>query len=373
LRTRRISEGILAGWMVISAAPCSGQDEGDRPRVSDLGLRIGRFSPGSSCSITDVPGVRVGHATLRDEDLCTGVTAVVPHAGDLFHDKVRAAVFVGNGFGKLVGTTQVQELGTLETPILLTGTLSTFRTADHLIAWMLARPGLEHVRSINPVVGETNDGYLSDIRRRPIEFEHVEAALRSASEGPVVEGCVGAGTGTRCLGYKGGIGSASRRLPVAGVDRHVGVLAQTNFGGTLTVAGSRVGDALRPESSQPDRDGSCMIVVATDAALDARQLSRLAKRAVFGMGRVGASYSHGSGDYAIAFSTALASSEARVDDCELSPVFEATLEAVEEAILNSLLQATTTRGFEGRVCEAIDPGRLKAALLAAGVELGGGR
>jgi D-aminopeptidase len=342
-----------------------------RPRARDLGITIGLFRPGPDNAVTDVSGVLVGHFTLRSgQDVRTGVTAVLPHGGNLFQEKVPAAIVVGNGFGKLVGSTQVEELGTLETPIVLTNTLSVFTAADAVVDYVLAQPGNEEVRSVNPVVGETNDGYLNDIRGRHVQGEHVLAAIRAARGGPIDEGSVGAGTGTRCLGFKGGIGTASRRMPEAAGGYTVGVLVQSNFGGLLTVAGAPVGKELGRYDlkdlveSPPADDGSCMIVVATDAPLDARGLKRLARRALLGLGAVGSAMAHGSGDYVIAFSTHEAvrvrhasgrreRDETVLDDQALSPLFQATREATEEAILNSLLRATSVTGFRGRTVEAI--------------------
>jgi D-aminopeptidase len=280
------------------------------------------------------------------------------------HTPLPAAVFTGNGYGKLIGTTQLTELGTLETPILLTSTLSAFRVADALVGWMLERPGCGGVQSLNPVVGGCNDGHLSDIRARPVHEEHVRAALDSASGGPVAEGCVGAGTGTVALGFKAGVGTASRTPALADGDCAVGVLVQANFGGTLRV----LGRTLTPRSVDVGADvpvpsadtGSCVIVVATDAPLDARQLTRVARRAVFALARTGAAYSHGSGDYAIAFGTR--PDGVPVADTGLGPLFEAVLDAVEEAVLNSLLAATTTTGFGGRTVPALPADLLLAAL-----------
>ncbi|MCA9833844.1 MAG: P1 family peptidase [Thermomicrobiales bacterium] len=290
-------------------------------------------------AITDVPGIRVGQVTVREEGrFNTGITAIVPDTLP-----IPAAVFAGNGYGKLIGVTQIQELGEIETPILLTGTLSAFRVADHLVSWMLQQQGNEEMTSVNPVVGETNDGYLSDIRARPLAEEHVFAALQSATDGPVVQGCVGAGAGTSMCGFKGGIGTSSRIVSLQDGDAFtIGALAQTNFGGTLTIAGKPY---PVPIDSSPEF-GSCMIVVATDASLDARQLARVARRAVFAMARVGASYSHGSGDYAIAISTRR---DGSLPDAALSPIFTATMDAVESALLNSALHAETTHGPDGRV------------------------
>jgi len=347
-----------------------------RPRADELGIVIGVHPPGPNNAITDVAGVRVGHHTLLSgEDVRTGVTAVLPHGGNIFQDKVPAAIVVGNGFGKLVGSTQVDELGVLETPIVLTNTLSVFAAADAVIDYALAQKGNESVRSINPVVGETNDGYLNDIRARRIRSEHVISAIRSASSGSVKEGAVGAGAGTCCFGFKGGIGTASRRLAKAAGGYTIGALVQTNFGGALRVAGAPIGRELRhrslkgPVEGKKAEDGSCMIVVATDAPLDARRLGRLARRALLGLATTGSSMAHGSGDYVIAFST---HPELRVpylgrrrelgqtvlQERALSPLFEAAREATEEAILNSLLQATTTSGFRGRTVEAIPIDRL---------------
>jgi D-aminopeptidase len=331
-----------------------------RPRARDSGVVIGRLPTGTWNAITDVRGVRVGHETVSIGDsIRTGVTAILPHAGNLYRDRVRAAIAVGNGFGKLVGLSQVNELGEIETPILLTGTLSVFRAADALIDTLLAHPDNADVRSINPVVGETNDGYLSDIRARPIQPEHVRSALRRATDGPVDEGSVGAGTGTRALGWKGGIGTASRRLDTESGPVTVGVLVQTNFGGSLRIDGVPVGDSLRargltgqgPVERRSDQDGSVMIVVATDAPLAHRELERVATRAFLGIARAGSHMSHGSGDYAIAFTTSGAA--ASRDSQLLSSLFEATVEATEEAVINSLFRATTVTGHRGRRWEAL--------------------
>lgn len=322
------------------------------PRVREHDIIIGDFPTGPHNAITDVPGIRVGQVTVREEPrFHTGVTAIVPDTLP-----IPAAIFSGNGYGKLIGVTQVQELGEIETPIVLTGTLSAFKTADALVSWMLQQPGHETTTSLNPLVGETNDGYLSDIRARPITEHHVFDALNSANDGPVEEGCVGAGTGTRALGYKAGIGTSSRALYASGEDTSIqkplgpftiGVLVQSNFGGTLTIQGAQY-----PAPAIEADNGSCMIIVATDAPLDARQLDRMAKRAVFAMGRVGASYSHGSGDYGIAVSIR---SEGTVPDSMLSPLFLATMDAVEEALLNSIFMAATTHGIEGRTVTGFEP------------------
>ncbi|MFJ2306318.1 P1 family peptidase [Streptomyces sp. NPDC087787] len=336
---------------------------GARPRARDLGIVFGRGGTGPLNAITDVPGVRVGHATVRrPPDVHSGVTAVVP--GDVApHAPLPAGVFTGNGYGKLIGTTQIAELGALETPVLLTSTLSAFRVADALVGWMLERPGCGEVRSLNPVVGECNDGFLSDIRARPVHEEHVRAALDGASGGPVAEGCVGAGTGTGALGFKAGIGTASRTPALAGRPYTAGALVQANFGGTLRVLGRCVTPrslGLTGDPAPAAETGSCVIVVATDAPVDARQLTRVARRAVFALARTGAAYSHGSGDYAIAFGTR--PEAVPVADDELGPLFEAVLDAVEEAVLNSLLAATTTTGFGGRTLAALPADRLLDAL-----------
>ncbi|MER6332484.1 P1 family peptidase [Streptomyces sp. NPDC001034] len=331
-----------------------------RARARDLGIVIGEFAPGPLDAITDVPGVRVGHATVRRlPDVHSGVTAVVPGAVAP-HAPLPAGVFTGNGYGKLIGTTQLAELGTLETPVLLTSTLSAFRVADALVGWMLERPGCADVRSLNPVVGECNDGFLSDIRARPVREEHVRAALDRASGGPVAEGCVGAGTGTGALGFKAGIGTSSRTTDLGGRRCTAGALVQANFGGTLRVLGRTVTPRSLGLAGAPGpaaETGSCMIVVATDAPLDARQLTRLARRAVFALARTGAAYSHGSGDYALALTTR-PEPGAPVADTELSPLFEAVLDAVEEAVLNSLLAATTTTGRGGHTLPALPADRL---------------
>jgi D-aminopeptidase len=351
-----------------------------RPRARDIGLRVGVLPTGRLDAITDVEGVRVGHATLiRGDDVRTGVTAVVPHAGNLFREKVPAAVFVGNGFGKLAGSTQVEELGELETPILLTNTLNVPRVADALLEWMLALPGNEDVRSVNPLVAETNDGQLNDIRGRHVGREEVFAALKSAKGGEVEEGSVGAGTGTVAFGFKGGIGTASRVVPRKYGGYTVGVLVQTNYGGVLTMNGAPVGRELgryylkedlepaaraaREESSADRADGSVIVVIATDAPLDARNLRRLAARAMLGLARTGSPSTNGSGDYCIAFSTAatvrVRHGETALRRVELlpndsvSPLFLACVEATEEAVYNSLLRATTVTGRGGTRVEAL--------------------
>ena len=331
-----------------------------------MGIAPGIYPPGPLNTITDVAGVKVGHTTVVEGDnVRTGVTAVLPHGGNLFQDKVAGAVFVGNAFGKLAGSTQVAELGTIETPIVLTNTLSVGVAMDAVVRYTLAQPGNEQVRSVNALVGETNDGALNDIRGMHITRQHVVDAISVAKGGPVSEGSVGAGTGTIAFGWKGGIGTSSRTVPPAYL---VGVLAQTNFGGNLTIAGVPIFRLLTPPpriardvrdfgTDRSAGDGSCMLVVATDAPIDARDLGRLAARAVFGLGRTGSAYTNGSGDFAIAFSTspqmrstfgetAPRAREVLPTDA-VSPLFEAALEATEEAVYNSLFQATTVRSKYG--------------------------
>ncbi len=348
--------------------------ESSRPRARDLGVAPGVYPPGPQNAITDVQGVRVGQVTLKEgTSVRTGVTAVLPHGGNLFQEKVPGAVFVGNAFGKLAGSTQVEELGTIESPIVLTNTLSVGTAVDAVVRSVLDWPGNGEVRSVNALVGETNDGGLNDIRGQHITREHVLAAIAAAVAGPVEEGSVGAGTGTQCFGWKGGIGTASRVLPSRNGGYTLGVLVQTNFGGYLTIDGTPVGRLLArpapPRAPSPERarpsdpgDGSCMIIVATDAPLDARDLKRLAARAVFGLARTGSSYSNGSGDFAVAFSTApdlrVRAGETRpqirtiLPTDGVSPLFQAALEATEEAVYNSLFRATSVTSGT-RTVEAI--------------------
>ena len=372
--------------IVAESQPAAAQK--DRPRARDAGVVTGVLPPGPHNAITDVAGVRVGHATvIKGDNIRTGVTAVLPHAGNLFRDKVPGAVFVGNGFGKLMGSTQVNELGEIETPVLLTSTLNVPRVADALLDYMLALPGNEDVRSINALVAETNDGFLNDIRGRHVGREEILATIKNAKESSIEEGTVGAGTGTVAFGFKGGIGTSSRRLPKALGGYTVGVLVQTNFGGVLTIAGAPVGKELgrwylkdqledRPKKKPNDiegndpldrADGSVIIVIATDAPLDHRNLKRLAARSIVGLGRTGAAASNRSGDYAIAFSTAdnvrirpAVKPEEQIGprtvtllpNEAMSPLFLATIEATEEAVYNSLFRATTVTG-QGRTAEAL--------------------
>ena len=360
----RNGKAILAAVLLALATAANAQEQ--RMRARQLGIAPGIFQPGPRNAITDVAGVLVGQTTVVEGDsVRTGVTAILPHAGNLYRDRVPAAVHVGNGFGKLLGVTQLRELGELETPILLTCTLCVWKAADAMVEWLLARPDMATVRSINAVVGETNDGALNAIRSRPIRPAHVRDALASAGEA-VQEGAVGAGTGTVAFGWKGGIGTSSRVLPAALGGWRVGVLVQSNFGGVLQVLGVPVGRELGRFSFQrdvsPDRgDGSIMIVVATDAPLSDRNLGRVASRAILGLSRTGSAASNGSGDYVIAFSTHAGVRRAfdarrltteELANEETSALFQATVEATEEAIYNSLFMAATTTG-SGRTVEAI--------------------
>ncbi len=361
--------------------------ESSRPRGRDLGIAPGILPPGPLNALTDVPGVRVGHLTLHEgTSVRTGVTAIVPHAGNLFQEKVPAGLATANGYGKLMGATQLAELGELETPVVLTNTLAVPRAADAILDYTLSQPGNESVVSVNPVVGETNDSVLNDIRQRVVTPAHVLVAIESAQGGPVAEGCVGAGSGTVAFGWKGGIGSSSRRLPPHLGGYTVGVLVQSNFGGVLQITGIPVGERLdrfylrnelhhegqtlrpgtRSGAHTQTADGSIMIILATDAPLSDRNLARLARRAFAGLARTGAALSNGSGDYAIAFSTsesvrrtperrAHPAAFAEVPNDEVSPLFLAAIEATEEAIYNSLLRAVTTTGFRGRTVEALPP------------------
>lgn len=374
---------FLLFLFVLMGQTVSQAQDAKRPRAREVGVIVGVLPPGPLNALTDVAGITVGHNTvIRGDNVRTGVTAILPHGGNLFREKVPGAVFIGNAFGKLAGSTQVNELGEIETPIMLTSTLNVPRVADATIDYMLALPGNEGVQSINPLVGETNDGYLSDIRGRHVGRDEVFAAIKNARGGAIEEGAVGAGTGTVAFGFKGGIGTSSRKLPVSLGGYSVGVLVQTNFGGILTINGAPVGRELgrfylKDElggvgpgarnatnltlSNNPD--GSIIIVIATDAPIDHRNLQRLAARSMMGLARTGATGSNGSGDYAIAFSTAdsvrvrannnrgpqstqLLSNEA------MSPLFLAVIEATEEAIYNSLFRASTISG-RGHTVEAL--------------------
>ncbi|HYI09422.1 MAG TPA: P1 family peptidase [Thermoanaerobaculia bacterium] len=330
----------------------------DRPRAREAGVVVGILPTGPLNAITDVAGVRVGQTTVvRGENIRTGVTVILPHGGNLFREKVPGAVFTGNGFGKLMGSTQIDELGEIESPIALTSTLNVPRVADALIDHMLALPGNEDVRSINVVVGETNDGALNDIRGRHVGREEVFTAIRTAKSGPVEEGSVGAGTGTIAFGWKGGIGTSSRKLPAKLGGWTVGVLVQSNYGGILTINGTPIGQALGKhylKNELENADGSILIVIATDAPIDARNLKRMGARAMMGLARTGAAGTNGSGDYAIAFSTAR-NPTTLVKNDDMSPLFLAVIEATEEAIYNSLFKATTVGRVEALPLEKVLP------------------
>ena len=364
---------------LLAAPPALGQGDA-RPRARDIGLSPGVLDPGPENAITDVPGVLVGHVTLTEGDhIRTGVTAIVPHDGNIFQEKVPGAVHIGNAFGKLAGSTQVVELGTIETPIVLTNTLSVWDAARAVVTYVLGQPGNEDVRSVNPLVGETNDGFLNNIRGLHVKESHVLEAIRTASAGPVAEGAVGAGTGTSAFGWKGGIGTSSRRLPQGLGGYTVGALIQSNYGGVLVMDGIPVGEELdryylrdqlrggddaAGDDAQDNPDGSIMMVVATDAPIRSLGLTRLARRVMLGLARTGATSSHGSGDFVIAFSSAESlrtgfRSDSPVDEGavlrgdRLSPLFQAAIEATEEAVYNSMLKATTVVGKNGNTREAI--------------------
>jgi D-aminopeptidase len=360
---------IAVSALFIGLAVTSQAQQEKRGRAREFGVAPGILTPGKWNAITDVDGVSVGHTTLiLGDSIRTGVTVVMPHQGNVFQQKVPAAVFVGNGFGKAVGFTQIEEMGNIETPIALTNTLNSWLVANALVDYTLAQPDNAAVRSVNPVVGETNDGWLNDIRGRHINADHVLAAIKDAKSGPVVEGSIGAGTGTRALGFKGGIGTSSRVLPKNKGGYTVGVLVQTNFGGILTINGAPVGIALNNFYMAEDVpyvvDGSCMIIIATDAPLSARNLERIAKRSFLAFGKVGSFSSNGSGDYSIAFSThadlripyqtekqEIIVPQLRND--EMSPLFLAVVEATEEAIYNALFMAETMEGQKGRTMPAM--------------------
>jgi D-aminopeptidase len=389
---RRSFMAMTAGLAAAPALAAAGETRmsGEaRVRARDIGLVAGVLKPGPLNAITDVTDVRVGQLTVVEgESVRTGVTAVLPHGGNLFQDKVPAGLFVANGFGKLMGATQITELGEIETPVVLTNTLAVPRAAEAVIDWTLEQAGNEAVKSVNAVVGETNDGGLNDIRRRGVTVKHVRDAIASARGGPVAEGCVGAGTGTVAFGWKGGIGTSSRVLPAKLGGFTVGVLVQTNYGGVLAMGGVPVGLELgryhlKESVEDKSADGSIMIVVATDAPLNDRNLTRLGKRAIAGLARTGSTFSNGSGDYAIAFSTAAevrrtparrgaVTTVADLPNDLISPLFAAAAEATEEAIYNSLLMAVTTRSVdpatgEPVVVEALDVAAVRALLEKHGL------
>lgn len=369
---------LIIIFLSLTLAFLSGEE---RPRMREFGIETGVLKPGPLNAITDVPGVKVGHVTLIiGDNIRTGVTALLPHEGNIYQEKVPAAVYAANAYGKLMGSTQIDELGNLETPIILTNTLSVPTAADALIDYILSLPGNERVGSINAVVGETNDGWLNDIRGRHVKKEHVIEAIKIARSGPVEEGAVGAGTGTTCFGFKGGVGTASRKLPESRGGYTVGVLVQTNHGGVLQINGYPVGTRLdkyfMQNALEGSAEGSCMVVLATDAPLDSRNLKRLAKRALLGIVRTGGFYSNASGDYAIAFSTApglrisqRSSSPTQtieiLQNSQMSPLFMAAAEACEEAILNSLFKAQTMKGWQGHKAEALPLDKLKKIMEEA--------
>jgi D-aminopeptidase len=359
VRALFLAVSIVAGWAMTA-------DASARPRAREAGIEIGILAPGPLNAITDVEGVRVGHVTLIEgRSVRTGVTAILPHGGNLYQDKVPAGFAVANGYGKFIGSTQIAELGEIETPILLTNTLNVPEAAAGIVDWTLRQPGNEEVRSVNAIVGETNDGFLNAIRERSVTREHALAAIAAAREGPVTEGSVGAGTGTVAFGWKGGIGTSSRRLPASLGGWTVGVLVQANYGGVLTIGGAPVGEALgrhylRDELSSGSGDGSVIIVVATDALLSDRNLERLARRTFLGIARTGSPITNGSGDYAVAFSThdavrrtparrAAPSAYEELPNEALSPLFEAAVEATEEAVINALFAAESMDGDRGRI------------------------
>ena len=391
---RRLAFAALA--LLLAAQSATAQEP--RVRARELGIAPGIFAPGEHNAITDVAGVRVGHVTLRrGDDIRTGVTAIFPHAGNPYLSRVPAALDVGNGFGKFIGSTQIAELGEIETPILLTCTLCVWKAADAMADWMLQQPGMQEVRSINPVVGETNDAGLNDIRQRPLDAASVHQALDTARGGPVAEGSVGAGTGTEAFGWKGGIGTSSRKLPAALGGWKLGVLVQSNYGGVLQMGGAPVGielgqyafkDALSNTTAPANGlaqwsrgraddhgDGSVIVIIATDAPLSDRNLRRLASRAMMGLGRTGSSASNGSGDYALAFSTdeqvrrpfgAARLTLEELPNERMSALFQAGVEAVEEAVYNSMLMATTESG-NGVTVQAIPLDKLREVLKRHGI------
>lgn len=365
------------------ACPVAGSAQSDSRRIRDLGLKPGLFAPGPLNAITDVGSVAVGHRTLMEGDsIRTGVTAVRPHGGDLFEEKVPAAVHVGNGFGKAAGFLQVQELGTLETPIVLTNTLDVGTAVEAVVRWTLEQPDHSSISSVNAVVGETNDGYLNDIRGQHVTEEDVIGAIEATEGGPVPEGSVGAGTGTTSLGWKGGIGTSSRTVPKQYGGYTVGALVQANYGGILRIDGIPIGRQLgrydfqsAPEAvnSSSEEGGSCMIIIATDAPLSPRNLERMARRAMLGLARTGSYSANGSGDFVIAFSTknrrsrsAAVRTDTLLQNARMSPLFLATVESVEEAVYNALTTATTVRGHRGHEMKSLPLSRLQTLLRDAG-------
>lgn len=378
---------LIAAAAVLAFMSISHDMDAQQKRMRDwCGFGPGVMKTGQYNAITDVPGVKVGQVTLRrTDDMRTGVTAIIPHDGNLFQLKTPAAAYVGNGFGKLAGTTQIMELGNIETPVILTNTLNVAEGISGVVDWTLAQPGNENVRSVNAVVGETNDGGLNNIRARYVTREDVIQAIESAKGGPVEEGCVGAGSGTVAFGVKGGIGTSSRVLPQSMGGYTVGVIVQSNYGGVLEIDGVPIGQMTQNYSYRSriiaDVDGSCMIVVATDAPVDARNLERMAKRAIMGLAKTGGIASNGSGDYVIAMSVC---PENLIDDSkkfytptllhndDMSALFMATIEATEEALWDSLFCAEDTVGMNGKTVKALDKqlaaDALKKARKASGLD-----
>lgn len=378
-----IGIALLAGCELLNGARSTAA-ENARPRAREIGVAPGVLRPGPLNAITDVAGVLVGNVTLVEgDDVRTGVTAILPYGGNLYQDKVPAGLAVGNGFGKFAGATQIDELGEIETPIILTNTLSVAEGIAGAVEWTLAVKGNEDVRSVNAVVGETNDGYLNAIRQRRVTKDDVLKAIAAASGGPVAEGNVGAGTGTQAFGWKGGIGTSSRVLPKQRGGYTVGVLVQTNYGGVLSIAGAPVGKELgsyylKDAKDEYRADGSIVVVIATDAPLSDRNLKRLARRAFNGIASTGSPMTNGSGDYAIAFSTAetvrrtrerrkLVSAMDDLPNDNISPLFQAAMEGTEEAIYNAMLKATTIKGTEGHVLKELPLDRLKEILARHGI------
>lgn len=380
IMNKKLQLGVLVALALVSTSASA-------QRMRDwCGFGPGVMKTGQWNAITDVPGVMVGQVTLNSQDdMRTGVTAIVPHGGNIFRKKVPAAVYVGNGFGKLAGTTQVMELGNIETPVILTNTLNVAEGISGAIEWTMKQPGNQNVRSVNAVVGETNDGGLNNIRARFVTADDVIRAIESAKSGPVEEGCVGAGTGTVAFGLKGGIGTSSRVLPASMGGYTVGVLVQSNYGGVLEIDGVPVGQVMKNYSFRDkilqDVDGSCMIVVVTDAPVDARNLERMAKRAIMGLAKTGGIASNGSGDYVIAMSVCPENlidensdfySPKLLHNDDMSGLFMATIEATEEALWDSLFCANDTVGMNGKTVKALDKKEasrlLKAARKAAGLK-----
>ncbi len=372
---------LFIGFFAAILLATNASDSFAQKRMRDYGIKTGIFKTGEYNAITDVPGVTVGQVTrIEGEDVRTGVTAIIPHQGNIFQNKVPAAIYAGNGFGKLAGSTQVQELGNIETPVVLTNTLNVAEGISGLVEYTLAQPGNENVRSVNAVVGETNDGGLNNIRARYITKENVLEALSKAKSGPVEEGCVGAGVGTVSFGFKAGIGTSSRVLPKSLGGYTVGVLVQSNYGGVLEIAGVQIGQLLEHYQFQKnvmqDVDGSCMMVVITDAPVDARNLERMAKRAMMGLAKTGGIASNGSGDYVIAMSVcpenlinekSATYNPTLLHNDDMSALFLATIEATAEALWNALFAAEDIKGYNGKEVKALPINKVVEYIKAAEV------